>query len=147
MDPLPANADPQRPDPALLLWAYRQGAFPMADPETGDIGWYRPDPRAVIPLESFHVPRSLARVIRAGRFDVRCDTAFDEVIGACAEPRVGGEDESWIDERIIDAYRGLFDLGHAHTVEAWREGRLVGGLYGVHIGAAFFGESMFSRAE
>jgi len=136
--------DPQRPTPEMLLWAYRQGIFPMADPWTGRIDWFCPDPRGVIPLEAFHVPRSLARVVRSGRFEIKVDSAFQSVMRACAERR-SPENPSWIDERLIGAYTALHERGHAHSVEAWRRGRLVGGLYGVHIGAAFFGESMFSR--
>ncbi len=129
-----------------LLAAYRRGWFPMADPLTGAIEWFNPDPRAILPLDAFHVPASLARVVRGGRFDIRCDTAFEEVVWACAKPR-DPEDLTWIDERIVSAYVALHEAGHAHSVEAWREGRLVGGLYGVHVGAAFMGESMFRRDE
>jgi len=129
-----------------LLAAYRRGWFPMADPLTGAIEWFNPDPRAVFPLEAFHVPDSLARVVRGGRFDIRCDTAFEEVVLSCAAPR-DRDDLTWIDERIVAAYLSLHEDGHAHSVEAWREGRLVGGLYGVHVGAAFMGESMFRRDE
>lgn len=134
--------DPQRPTPEMLLWAYCRGIFPMADPITGEMGWYDPDPRGIIPLDAFHAPKTLARAVRKGCFEIRCDTAFEDVMRACAEPR--REDElPWIDERLIRAYAGLQEMGHAHSVEAWREGDLVGGLYGVHIGGAFFGESMF----
>lgn len=118
----------------------------MADPLTGAIEWFNPDPRAVIPLETFHQSRNLAREVRGGRFEIRSDTAFELVMQACAAPR-RAEDLTWIDRRMIEAYVGLHALGHAHSVEAWRDGRLVGGLYGVHIGAAFFGESMFSRPD
>ena len=130
----------------LLLAGYRRGWFPMVDPITGAIEWFNPDPRAVIPLDAFHVPRSLARVVRRGRFDVRSDTSFEPVMRACAAPR-SGDNLTWIDERMIEVYGRLHDLGHAHTVEAWRDGRLVGGLYGVQIGGAFFGESMFTRPD
>lgn len=129
-----------------MLAAYRRGWFPMADPLTGAIEWINPDPRAVFPLEAFHVPDSLARVVRGGRFDIRCDTAFEEVVLCCAAPR-DRDDLTWIDQRIVSAYLSLHKDGHAHSVEAWREGRLVGGLYGVHVGAAFMGESMFRRDE
>ena len=129
-----------------LLAAYRRGWFPMADPLTGAIEWFNPDPRAVFPLDAFHVPDSLARVVRGNRFEIRCDTAFEEVVCCCASPR-DSDDLTWIDERIVSAYVSLHEDGHAHSVEAWREGRLVGGLYGVHIGAAFMGESMFRRDE
>ena len=135
--------------PDRLLAAYRRGWFPMADPLTGAIEWFNPDPRAILPLEprdAFHVPVSLAREVRRGRFEIRCDTAFEQVISACASPRAA-DDLTWIDRRIVDAYAALRRIGHAHSVEAWRQGRLVGGLYGVHVGGAFMGESMFSDAE
>jgi leucyl/phenylalanyl-tRNA--protein transferase len=135
--------DPQRPTAALLLLAYRQGVFPMADPIDGAIDWLSPDPRGVIPLESFHAPVNLQREVRRGIFDIRCDSDFSQVIRACAQPRPG-EPLSWINEPLIRAYVSLYHAGHAHSIEAWRDGAMVGGLYGVHIGAAFFGESMFS---
>jgi leucyl/phenylalanyl-tRNA--protein transferase len=115
----------------VLLWAYSQGWFPMANPHTGEIEWYSPDPRAIFPLEAFHIPRSLGRLVRGGRFDIRCDTSFEEVMRACAAPR-SDDPQGWID---------------AHSLEAWHEGKLVGGLYGVHVGGAFFGESMFTRPD
>ncbi len=149
MIPLPppdADLDPQILTPETLLWAYRNGLFPMADPGTSLIEWFSPDPRGVIPLETFHVPGNLGREVRGGRFEIRSDTAFDAVIRACAQPRPD-DDLSWIDRRMIEAYTTLQRLGHAHSVEAWLEGDLVGGLYGVHIGAAFFGESMFSHPD
>ncbi len=138
--------DLQRPDAELLLRAYARGVFPMADPRTGAIDYYSPDPRAVIPLDGFHVPKSVARVAKSGAFDLRSDSDFEAVIRACSESRAGRA-ETWLDERLIRAYLELHARGFAHSVEAWRDGRLVGGLYGVHIGAAFFGESMFSRPE
>jgi leucyl/phenylalanyl-tRNA--protein transferase len=128
-------------DPALILRAYREGIFPMAL-EDGDIGWFSPDPRGIIPLDTFHVPSRLARVSRSGTFEIRIDTAFEAVMRACAERP---EDGTWISEEILEAYLALFRLGAAHSVETWHAGRLVGGLYGVHLGAAFFGESMFHR--
>jgi leucyl/phenylalanyl-tRNA--protein transferase len=129
----------------LLLRAYAMGIFPMArsrlDPR---LYWIDPDQRGVLPLEGFHVPRSLKKVLRRGGFDVRCDTAFEEVMRGCAEP--GPErDDTWINDEIIRLFGDLFRLGLAHSVECWRDGRLVGGLYGLGLGAAFFGESMFSR--
>ncbi len=136
--------DPQRPSAELLLRVYASGIFPMVDPRTRAIGYYSPDPRAVIPLDRFHVPRSLARVLAKQVFELRTDTVFERVIRACSEPHPGRR-ETWLDERLIAAYVELHARGLAHSVEAWREGELVGGLYGVHIGAAFFGESMFSR--
>lgn len=138
--------DPQTLTPELLIAAYSRGIFPMVDSRNGEVGWYSPDPRAIIPLDSFHVPRSLARVVRSGRFELRTDTSFEVVMRACAEARPGRE-ETWIDDRMVAAYVGLQRAGLAHSLEAWREDRLVGGLYGVHIGGAFFGESMFSLSE
>ena len=117
----------------------------MADPLTGAIEWFNPDPRAVFPLaprDAFHVPDSLARVVRSGRLEIRCDTVFEAVMRACAAPR-DPDDLTWIDQRMVDAYTALHAAGHAHSVEAWIDDRLVGGLYGVHIGGAFMGESMF----
>jgi leucyl/phenylalanyl-tRNA---protein transferase len=138
--------DLQRPNAELLLRAYARGIFPMADPRAGTIDWYSPDPRAVIPLDAFHVPRSVARVAKSARFEMRSDSEFESVIRACSESRPG-RNETWLDERLIRAYLELHRSGFVHSVEAWREGKLVGGLYGVHLGAAFFGESMFSRPE
>jgi leucyl/phenylalanyl-tRNA--protein transferase len=118
----------------------------MADPLSGRIEWFSPDPRGILPLESFHVPQTLRREVRRGRLEIRSNSDFEAVIRACGAPR-GEDDLTWIDRRMIEAYVGLHELGHAHSVEAWREGALVGGLYGVHIGGAFFGESMFCRPE
>jgi len=126
--------------PEILLTAYASGYFPMAV-ETGDIGWFSPDPRGVMPLEGFHAPRRLQRLVRQGRFEIRVDTAFRDVIEACADR----DDGSWINEEIIESYTELNRRGAAHSVEAWRAGRLAGGLYGVALGGAFFGESMFHR--
>jgi leucyl/phenylalanyl-tRNA--protein transferase len=126
-------------EPALLVHAYRQGIFPMAL-EDDEIGWFSPDPRGVLPLDRVHVPARLARVIRSGRFEVAIDRNFEGVMRACAADR---EDGTWISEEIIESYSELHRLGMAHSVETWREGKLVGGLYGVHLGGAFFGESMF----
>lgn len=128
-----------------LLNAYSQGIFPMAD-EDGTIYWYDPDPRAIIPLDTFHVSRSLARTIRRGGFEVRVDTAFRAVIEACAEPAPGRQ-ITWINPEIIEAYCELHTLGFAHSVETWIEEKLAGGLYGVALGGLFAGESMFSRAR
>ena len=133
-------------DPETLLYAYCQGIFPMADSGTGEVGWYRPDPRAVIPLEAVHVPRKLARLVRKGTFEIRCDTAFEAVMRGCASPRFFG-DETWISDSLVDVYSELNTAGFAHSIEAWRDGRLVGGLYGVHVGGLFAGESMFIDAE
>ena len=126
-------------EPDLLLNAYAQGIFPMGMPE-GDIAWFSPDPRGVLPLESFHLPHGLARSLKKNRFEVRYDTAFEAVMRACAE-----REETWIDEEIVRSYVKLHQLGFAHSVETWREGVLAGGLYGVALGGAFFGESMFHR--
>lgn len=131
-----------RLQPALLLEAYALGYFPMADAR-GRIQWYRPDPRTVIFPDRFHVPHNLRKVIRRGVFEVRINTAFEEVMRACAD-RSGG---SWIDSNILESYVALHRLGYAHSVECWRDGGLAGGLYGVALGGAFFGESMFHRVS
>jgi leucyl/phenylalanyl-tRNA--protein transferase len=129
--------------PHLLLNAYSQGVFPMAD-DDGTIYWYDPDPRAIIPLEEFHIPRSLARRIRKGGFEIRFDTAFREVMTACAEPVLARE-KTWINQEFIEAYTRLHHLGFAHSVETWLDDELAGGLYGVSVRGLFAGESMFSR--
>lgn len=128
-------------DPALLVRAYREGLFPMAL-EHGEIGWFCPDPRGILPLDRFHVPSRLARVVRRGTFEIRMDRDFEAVMRACADRPADG---TWISQEILDSYLALYRLGAAHSVEAWLDGALVGGLYGVHIGGAFFGESMFHR--
>jgi leucyl/phenylalanyl-tRNA--protein transferase len=131
--------------PDLLLQAYRIGVFPMGERrDDPKLHWLDPRLRAVLPLDGFHLPHRLARTIRSGRFSVSADTAFAEIVRACAEPRPG-HPESWINEPIIDLYSELHGRGHAHSVECRMGGQLVGGLYGVSVGAAFFGESMFSR--
>ena len=122
----------------LLLAAYSTGVFPMADPD-GEIYWYSPDPRCVFEFERFHVSHTLRQTVRQGRFDIRLDTAFERVIDACAQRGEG----TWISPRIREVYCRLHREGHAHSVEAWKNGELAGGLYGVTIGGAFFGESMF----
>lgn len=132
-------------DPESLLSAYAQGAFPMADAE-GEIRFYSADPRGVIPLDSFHVSHTLAQLVRKpverGGFDVRINFNFEQAMRACKDtPRRGG----WINDTLIAAYCRLHGLGFAHSVEAWRDGELAGGLYGVSLGGAFFGESMFHR--
>lgn len=106
--------------------------------------WLAPQIRGIIPLDGFHVPRRLARTLRQEPFTVRVDSAFDAVIEACADPK-GGRDETWINDTIVSLYGELFTMGHAHSVECWSGDKLVGGLYGISLGAAFFGESMFSR--
>lgn len=142
-------AGPQRADitPDLLLRAYAAGIFPMAeDADDPSLFWVEPRQRGIFPLDALHVSRRLARTVRQDVFEVRVDGDFDAVISACAAPDLaGGRDRTWISARIRRLYGELFDLGHCHTVEAWRGGRLVGGLYGIRIGAAFFGESMFHR--
>jgi leucyl/phenylalanyl-tRNA---protein transferase len=131
--------------PELLLQAYRIGVFPMGERrDDPKLYWLDPRLRAVLPLDGFHLPKRLARTVRRGLFEVSADTAFTETMRACAEPRPG-HPESWINEPILDLYGELFARGHAHSVECRRDGELVGGLYGVSVGAAFFGESMFSR--
>ncbi|MDZ4753583.1 MAG: leucyl/phenylalanyl-tRNA--protein transferase [Phycisphaerae bacterium] len=133
--------------PESLLGAYASGAFPMADPESGRVHYYACDPRCLIPLDDrFHISKSLARIVRSGRFTIRYDTMFAQVIRACAGDR-DEENRNWISDAMIAAYEELHTLGFAHSVEAWRDDSLVAGLYGVTLGAAFFGESMFSRPE
>jgi len=128
---------------ALLLSAYSSGWFPMAV-DDGEIRWYSPDPRGVIPLETFHVPSRLARVIRSHKFTVHIDRQFEAVMRACAETdRRDNDPGTWISDEILESYIELHRLGMAHSVEAWHQDRLVGGLYGVALGGAFFGESMF----
>jgi leucyl/phenylalanyl-tRNA---protein transferase len=126
-------------DPELLLQGYRLGVFPMAM-EDDSIEWFSPDPRAVLPLEDFHVPHALRRLLRRKVFETTIDKAFSKVIAACAE-----REDTWINREIVESYTQLHRLGHAHSVEAWKEGKLAGGLYGVAVGGAFFGESMFHR--
>ncbi|MFO7536926.1 MAG: leucyl/phenylalanyl-tRNA--protein transferase [Chloroflexota bacterium] len=127
--------------PQLLLSAYCQGIFPMAH-DDGQIYWHDPNPRAILPLVDFHVSRSLARTIKKRPFTIRANSDFERVIRACAAP-AAGRCQTWISEEIIAAYTELHRLGVAHTVEAWQNGRLVGGLYGVAVGGLFAGESMF----
>lgn len=135
----------RRLDPDLLLHAYRIGAFPMADSvDADDVYWVEPRQRGIIPLDGFHLSRSLAKTVRQDRFQVTVDTDFAGVMRACAAA-VPGRDDSWINGSILDAYGALHARGNAHSVECRRDGVLVGGLYGVKLGAAFFGESMFSR--
>jgi leucyl/phenylalanyl-tRNA---protein transferase len=132
---------------ALLVSAYTQGWFPMAG-EDGVVRWYSPDPRGILPLDAFHVPSRLARVVRSGQFEIHVDRAFPEVIRACATAVRDPDDPgSWISDEIADSYVALHEQGIAHSVEAWHEGKLAGGLYGVAIGGAFFGESMFHRVK
>ncbi|MEM7229045.1 MAG: leucyl/phenylalanyl-tRNA--protein transferase [Planctomycetota bacterium] len=138
--------DWQHPTPAMLCQAYAHGVFPMFHPEEDVLAWYSPDPRAVIPLETFHVPRTLGREVRKQPFQIRSDTAFELVMRACADSRPGRE-STWINQELIDLYVALHQAGAAHSVEAWLGDELVGGLYGVQLGGAYFGESMFSQPE
>jgi leucyl/phenylalanyl-tRNA--protein transferase len=124
-------------DPELLLQGYRLGVFPMAL-EDDSIQWFSPDPRAILPLEDFHVPHALRRLVRKRVFGTTIDNAFSKVIEACAR-----REDTWINLEIIESYMRLNQLGCAHSVEAWKEGTLAGGLYGVAVGGVFFGESMF----
>jgi leucyl/phenylalanyl-tRNA---protein transferase len=125
-----------------LLEAYSTGFFPMSD--GGRVRWYSPNPRGILPLDRFHMPSRLARVVRQGRFDVRADTAFRRVIEACAADR---EEGTWISAEIVESYCALHEAGRAHSIEAWSHDQLAGGLYGVALGGAFFGESMFHHAR
>jgi leucyl/phenylalanyl-tRNA--protein transferase len=126
----------------LLVAAYQAGYFPMGM-DDGEIGWFSPDPRGVIPLDTFHVSKRLARVIRSGRFTVTLDRAFRQVMESCAADR---DDGTWINDEILEVYCALHARHLAHSVEVWLDGALAGGLYGVSLGGAFFGESMFHRA-
>jgi len=128
-------------DPEVLLQGYRLGVFPIAMAD-GAIEWFSPDPRAILPLDEFHVPRTLERAARKNSFEIRIDVSFVEVMRECARRR-----ETWINDEIIASYARLHELGHAHSVEAWQNGKLAGGLYGVAIGGAFFGESMFHHVR
>ncbi len=128
-------------DTALLIRAYSAGVFPMAL-DDGQIGWFSPDPRGILPLETFRVPSRLARVIRQKRFEITVDREFAAVMRHCAERP---DDGTWISDEILASYIALHERGLAHSVETWQAGKLVGGLYGVHLGGAFFGESMFHR--
>jgi leucyl/phenylalanyl-tRNA--protein transferase len=137
---MPARYDSIPPD--LLLQAYARGYFPMADDETGRIEWYTADPRAVLPLAPFHVPRRFRRFLKTAPFTYTRDGAFERVVRACADRA-----STWISEAIVQSYVGLHAAGHAHSVEVWHDEELVGGLYGAHLGGAFFGESVFHRQD
>jgi len=129
--------------PALILRAYRSGIFPMAINRDGDIGWFSPDPRALIPLDDrFHITHGLKRALRKNSFQVRADTDFASVIRGCAT----AHGDTWISAEIVDNYCELHRLGFAHAIEVWQDDELAGGLYGVALGGAFFGESMFHRS-
>lgn len=133
--------DLQTLSPQLLLWGYRRGLFPMADDETDRIEWFSPDPRAIIDLQKFHVSQTLRQIIRQQRYRITVDQCFPEVIRACAD-----RERTWINTAITEVYCDLHRTGYAHSLEAWQGEQLAGGLYGVAIGAAFFGESMFHHA-
>jgi leucyl/phenylalanyl-tRNA--protein transferase len=126
-------------EPAAILAAYRQGYFPMAESRNGTVRWYEADPRGILPLDAVHVPKRLRRYMKG--FEFSADRAFEAVIDGCARP------STWISREIRDAYVALHRLGHAHSVEAWKDGALAGGLYGVRIGGAFMAESMFHLAS
>lgn len=128
--------------PEMLLQAYQAGIFPMGDDATGAIGWFAPDPRGILPLDAFHVPDNLAKLVRHDPFEVVSDRDFEAVIRGCAD-----RERTWITPPVIAAYTGLHEMGYAHSVECWQAGQLAGALYGVAIGGAFFGESMFYRVS
>lgn len=129
----------------MLLRAYAEGLFPMAEKrDEPELYWVSPENRGIIPLDAFHVPHRLARTVRSNRFQITTDRAFGEVMQGCAAP---GRGETWINDEILHLYAALHAGRHAHSVECWQSGELVGGLYGVRLGAAFFGESMFSRVR
>jgi leucyl/phenylalanyl-tRNA--protein transferase len=135
----------RRLTPEIVLRAYAEGVFPMAERrDSADLFWVSPEQRGIIPLDAFHIPKRLARTVRSDKFHVTADIAFVDVMRACAEPAQGRE-QSWINTDILRLYTALHASGHAHSIECWRDGKLAGGLYGVSLGAAFFGESMFSR--
>jgi leucyl/phenylalanyl-tRNA--protein transferase len=128
-------------EPEVLLQGYRLGVFPMAMAD-GAIEWFSPDPRAILPLQEFHVPHTVERAVRKGVFEIRIDVCFAEVMRECA-----CRPETWINDEIVASYVRLHQLGYAHSIEAWQDGKLAGGLYGVAIGGAFFGESMFHHVR
>jgi len=137
------NFDPKELlQPENMIRLYASGAFPMADAETGNINWHLPDIRTIIPLDNFNVPRSAKKLIEEKKFEIRFDTDFESVVASCAD-----RESTWISDDLKSAYRRLKKRGHIHTVETWKDGRLVGGLYGVTFRGAFFGESMFSKVS
>src|SRR5262245_32691314 len=127
--------------PRTLLEAYSQGIFPMAD-EIGNLNWYEANPRAIVEINDYHIPRDLKRILNRQAFEIHFDRSFEQVMRGCAE-----RTQTWISEEIIHSYVTLHQMGYAHSVEAWQDGELAGGLYGVCLGAAFFGESMFHRVS
>lgn len=128
--------------PENMIRLYASGAFPMADPKTGNINWYLPDTRTIIPLENFNIPRSAKKEIEEKNFEIKFDTDFEEVLAGCSD-----RESTWISEELKTAYRGLKKRGYIHTVETWKDRKLVGGLYGVTFRGTFFGESMFSKVS
>lgn len=139
---IPTGATPQ-----ILLQAYRSGIFPMAESaKAPELHWYDPPQRTIFPLDTFHVGRRLRRTIRQRPYRITCDQDFSAVISGCAQAQSPTRQETWINAEIIALYTALHRQGNAHSLEAWQNDKLVGGLYGVHIGGAFFGESMFSTA-
>lgn len=139
---LPRTSDIKIIDSPFLLIAYCSGYFPMADPKTGEISWYSPDPRTIFDLDEFHIPRSLRLVVKKKDYETYINKQFEKVIRACSE-----REETWISESIIQSYLKLYQLGFAHSIEVWKKNELAGGLYGVAIRGAFFGESMFSKVR
>jgi leucyl/phenylalanyl-tRNA--protein transferase len=137
------NIDPKELlKPENMIRLYASGAFPMADAETGNINWYMPEMRTIIPLDNFNIPRSTKKAIEDKNFEIKFDSDFEGVLEGCAD-----RESTWISEELKSAYRGLKKRGYIHTVEAWKDGKLVGGLYGVTFRGAFFGESMFSKVS
>ncbi len=131
--------------PELMLRAYAAGIFPMAKSKSAEtVFWVDPRERGILPLDKFHIPKSLRKTVRQNRFDIRCDQAFSQTLEECGRPTLGRRD-TWINADIERCVNELHAMGFAHSVECWQDGKLVGGLYGISIGAAFFGESMFSR--
>jgi leucyl/phenylalanyl-tRNA--protein transferase len=128
-------------EPTFLLQAYGQGLFPMGM-DDGEIGWFSPDPRGIFPLDAFHIPHGLKRFLKNSPFEIRFNTRFRDVMLGCSD-----RESTWIDDTVLESYCHVHDLGFAHSVETWEGDKLVGGLYGVSMGAAFFGESMFSRVS
>ena len=136
---------PQELTPELLLRAYATGIFPMSESQNDpNVYWVEPEMRGILPLDQFHVPKSLKKVVRKNKYKIHCDRAFEQVLDFCAEP-AAGRDVTWINQSIRNNVIKLHEMGFAHSVECWREDKLVGGLYGISLGAAFFGESMFSK--
>lgn len=128
--------------PEYMIRLYASGAFPMADEKTGNINWYLPDVRTIIPLDNFNIPRSAKKVFEKKNFEIKFNTDFERVVAGCTN-----RESTWISDDLIDAYRRLKKRGFIHTVETWKDEKLVGGLYGVTFRGAFFGESMFSKVS